>query len=358
MSSALALKKITAVKLTVVGGDDAATGQSFVFDKAMITIGRGTDNDVSFAHDPKMSRNHVELQIYGDRLFVRNISQKNMILLDNEKIQEKAITGTAVLQVGSMSLEIKLAMADGAKQTPKVQPPPPPPVAIHIAKAQLVQRPRPEAGLAQKYEPKIENKYEEKPVQNNSKNNSKLRSVAQSGSRANLYIIVVIIGIFMFWLLTDNAAKKKSEINIRTEADITRAIEDSAKAVQELQTSQSKAGQDTIQYKASQEHYIKGFRDYRQGQYSRAQQSFQAALSLYPAHELARKYYVQSQRKFEEQLDRTMSQGRKYYQKNNFRMCQSAFAGAMIMLKDSSKAKYKESKQLYDECSLRLEGRF
>lgn len=316
MSSALALKKITAVKLTVVGaGEEAATGQSFVFDKAMITIGRGTDNDVSFAHDPKMSRNHVELQIYGDRLFVRNISQKNVVLLNNEKIQEKAITGTALLQVGSMSLEIKLATADGAKQTPKVQPPPPSQVAIHTPKAQIIQPAWSEAAPAQKYEPKIENKYEEKPAPSSSKNNSKVRSAEQSGSRTNLYIIVVIIGIFMFWLLTDDTAKKKSEINIRTEADITRAIEDSAKAVQELQTSQSKAGQDTIQYKAAQEHYIKGFRDYRQGQYSRAQQSFQAALSLYPAHELARKYYVQSQRKFEEQLDRTMSQGRKYYQK-------------------------------------------
>jgi len=137
-----------------------------------------------------------------------------------------------------------------------------------------------------------------------------------------------------------------------------RKIEESANKVLELRKQQENSAQNTVQYQAAQEHYIKGFRDYRQKQYARAIQSFQAALSFYPQHELARKYYVQAQRKFDESIDQSMSLGRKYYKKQNFQMCQSSFAQVMIMLKDTSKPKYREAKQMYDECSLRLEGRY
>ncbi len=329
-SSAPVSKRSSPVKITVVNGQ--RPGQSYIFDKGIITIGRGNDNDVSFAQDQKMSRNHLEIQSYGDRIFIRNVSQKNLVLMNNEKIVERAVSGPTLVQVGSMTLEVRsLENSPSLGHAPTLPPPPSSPSLMG-------------------------KKFQEAKA--NSFNTTPRPMVARQGSRSTLYIIVIVVGAIIYWVISGDGPKKKPEINIRTEGDIVRSIEESAKAVQEIQTNQSKLGQDTLQYKSAQEHYIKGFRDYRQGQYSRAMQSFQAALSLFPAHELARKYYIQSQRKFEEQIDRTMSQGRKYYQKNNFRLCQSAFASAMIMIKDSSKAKYKEAKQLYNECSLRQEGRF
>ena len=176
-----------------------------------------------------------------------------------------------------------------------------------------------------------------------------------SNPRVRFYLIIAVVGILGYLILGDGVGSKKQEVNLRTEGDVARAIEDSANAVKELKKQQETSGQDTIQYKAAQEHYIKGFRDYRQGQYARAMQSFQAALSFYPSHELARKYLIQAQRKFDEMVDLGMSQGRKYYQKQNYKFCQSSFANVMIMVKDSTKPKYKEAKQFYDECSLRAE---
>lgn len=352
-SVAAALKKISAVKVTVIGGPNS--GQSFVFDRQLITIGRGSDNDIVFAQDTRMSRNHLELQKVGDKLIVRNISQRNQILLNNERVQEKAISGTSIIQVGGTNLEIRLASDEGLNSPQKAVAKL---VAVPVAQVQKLEvegRSSSPPPPSQKISSKTNSaKFEARA----SSGYSEVRTQPQKNSRARLYVIVALVIMAGAWLLNDDAKKKKMEINIRTEADITRAIDDSAKAVKEIQASQSRMGQDSIQFKAAQEQYVKGFRDYRQGQYARAQQSFQAALSLYPAHELARKYYVQAQRKFEEQVDTTMSQGRKYYQKNNYRMCQSAFASAMIMIKDTTKAKYKEAKQLYDECSLRLEGRF
>jgi tetratricopeptide (TPR) repeat protein len=139
------------------------------------------------------------------------------------------------------------------------------------------------------------------------------RRGVQGNSRLQFYAIILGVGLLGYWIFSSNGNEKKKEVHLRTEGDVARAIEDSAKAVQELKKQQETTGQDSLQYLSAQEHYIKGFRDYRQGQYARSMQSFQAALSFYPNHELARKYLLQAQRKFEAQIDFNMSQGRKYY---------------------------------------------
>jgi hypothetical protein len=192
-----------------------------------------------------------------------------------------------------------------------------------------------------------------------SKKRPAFRSVSsQSGSRTTFYVILAVVAVLGWWFLSDSDQKKKTEVYVRTEGDVARAIEDSANAVREIKKKQEASGQDSIQYRSAQEHYIKGFRDYRSGQYARAIQSFQASLSFYPNHELSRKYLIQSQRKFDALVDHSMSLGRKYYQKQNYKMCQASFANVMVMLKDNSKPKYREARQLFEECNLRLEGRF
>ena len=40
----------------------------------------------------------------------------------------------------------------------------------------------------------------------------------------------------------------------------------------------------TFEIRQAQENYIKGFRDFKKGQYERALESFQACLALYPDH--------------------------------------------------------------------------
>jgi pSer/pThr/pTyr-binding forkhead associated (FHA) protein len=334
MTAAPVLARSLKYSLQISQGENL--GQVYQFNKPVVTIGRGPQNDLILVHDPKVSRIHAEIRIEAGFLKISNMSDKNFILINGEKIEHKYIQQSSVLQIGDTVFQVKI---DVAHPTAAIAAP----AAPVLAKAQTPMKPVATA-TASSYQ---------QPAPKQFKPNSQA-----DNSRLRFYIIIVVIGAAVAWFVLDKNAKRKAEIGLRTEGDIVRAIEESTVAVKELKRQQDSSGQNTIQYKSAQEHYIKGFRDYRQRQYARAMQSFQAALSFYPAHELARKYLVQAQRKFEESVDANMSLGRKYYQRQNYKLCQSSFANVMIMLKDSSKPKYREAKQLYDECSLRLEGRF
>jgi len=354
-------------KVTVSNGRNQ--GQSFIFEKPSVTVGRGPENDLVFGQDQRMSRNHFEIIQREGRLMVRNISQKNYLLVDNEKSEEAWVLPSTFIQAGDTVLQVQYEKSEPVEDENRTVAISAPDEGILQMIAQpVVQQASPPPSRAP-----VSSSSKSRPVapystpppapphlssQPRSKSAPRAVASSSSNSRVQFYVVIAIIGAALYWVMNDNSAGKKPEVNIRTEGDVSRAIQESALAVQEIQKKQSSSGQDSVQYKAAQEHYIRGFRDYRQGQYARSMQSFQAALSFYPNHELARKYYGQAQRKFEAQIDFAMSQGRKNYQKNNFKMCQSSFASVMIMLKDSSKPKYKEAKQFYDECALRSEGRF
>lgn len=341
MTAAPVLARSLKFAVTISRGEGA--GRVFHFEKPIVSVGRGPENELVFANDPKISRNHAEFRVQMGQLYIKNLSDRNFILVNGERVDEKLLTGTCDIQVGETILVVKVEGGQVSpshliltKQSPTFSPQPSPP---HVGLSPVFPSARKEfRGTQSVADPS--------------------QSGILSNPRVRFYLIIAIIGGSLWWFLSSGMGAKKQEVNLRTEGDVARAIEDSANAVRELKKQQQNTGQDSLQYKSAQEHYVKGFRDYRQGQYARAIQSFQAALSFYPSHELARKYLLQSQRKFDEMVNLSMSQGRKYYQKQNFKMCQSAFANVMIMVKDSAKPKYKEAKQFYEECSVRTEGRF
>lgn len=345
MTAAPVLARTLKYRLTVSKG--GTPGQSFVFEKSIVTIGRGPENDLVFANDPRMSRVHAEIRLHMGQIIVRNISQKNTLIVNGEKVEEKTLSGVSSLQVGETLLKLE----------PQADTAPAGPLVVAKSTGFVGQPPAPSAAPAPAPRPQ---NFSPPPGPPPAHPRNRMAAVPSSGnsSRLRFYLILAAVLGLGYWFISDNGAAPKKEVPLRTESDVVRAIEESAQAVQEIRKKQEAAGQDSLQYKSAQEHYIKGFRDYRQGQYARAMQSFQAALSFYPNHELARKYLLQSQRKFEALIDSNMAQGRKYLQKQNFRMCQSSFASVMMMVKDSTKPKYREAKQLYDECSLYLEGRY
>lgn len=354
------------LKYTVTISQGEGTGKVYSFEKPVVTIGRGPENEMVFANDPKMSRSHAEFKVQSGQLYVRNVSQKNFILVDGEKVDEKLITNTAKVQVGDTIFNLKIETPPSSaalvlKSTSSSPLTPVPSSGNQVANrnsssgAMASWQQQAAQPLAQPIQPQAD--FSSPPPPRGPQTRT-ANAGPMSNPRVRFYMIIAVVAVVGYLVISGGAGTKKQEVNLRTEGDVARAIEDSANAVRELKKQQETTGKDSLQYKAAQEHYIKGFRDYRQGQYARAMQSFQAALSFYPSHELARKYMVQAQRKFDEMVDLSMSQGRKYYQKQNYKLCQSSFANVMIMVKDSTKPKYKEAKQFYDECSLRAEGKF
>jgi hypothetical protein len=356
MSAAPILARTLKYQVRISKGDGAGT--LFHFDQGVVTVGRGAENDIVLANDPKVSRQHFEFRIQSGSLLVKNISKKNFVLINGETVEEKLCEQNFRLQVGSTELEIQLDLP---------VPAPAPAGQNHLSLLQDVVEPGPVNAVPSPLQKTKDMPVKaSSPVRNSSMSMGAPRPTSQprrnaaprggGGSKLSFYLIVIVVIGGFFWLLSGPSAPTAKDANLRTEADVLRSIEESANAVKELKQQRQAMGQDSLQYQLAEQNYVKGFRDYLQGQYARALVSFQAALSFYPQHEMARKYLVLSQRKFDESVDQNMSLGRSYYKRQNWRLCQSSFANVMIMLKDPSKAKYKEAKQIYDECSIRLRG--
>lgn len=349
MSAVPVLSRSIKYKISVLQGVSTKPGFPWdaYLDKDVLRIGRDPGNDLAFSNDMKMSRIHAEIRMENGQLLVRNLSPKNFILIDGERVKEKIIQTDAQVQVGDVVLKIVVnsgvsaaspvalvrndspSILGGAAAAPASRQAPPPPRAAGGYQAPPKQ---------QAYRPK---------------------SVSSGGgSRGTFYGIIAVIAIGGYFFLTSGPTTKKTEVGLRTDGDIIKSIEQSAGAVDQLRKQKEVSGHDSLQYKTAQEHYVRGFRDYRNGQYSRAMESFQAALSFFPSHELARKYLIESQKKFDEMVKFHMNQGRKYYGKNNLRLCRSSFANVMIMVKRPDDKNYREARQYYDECDLRLKGRY
>jgi hypothetical protein len=103
---------------------------------------------------------------------------------------------------------------------------------------------------------------------------------------------------------------------------------------------------------------VRGFRDYRKGQYERSMVSFQACLALNPEHVLCNRYIRLSQRKFDELVQNQVVLGRKYRDQNQYQACRASFRNVMVMVKDANSKIYQEAKANYDACNAFVEGRY
>lgn len=358
MTAVPVLNRSLKYKVSVLKGESTKPGFSFdqLIDKGVVTIGRGPENDLVFANDIRMSRAHAEIRIEGGQLYVRNISSKNFVLVDGEKVSEKQIVGESQVQVGEAIF--KIAVSTGLAAAPMA--------LVRTDAATPINKANPVANKSYSPGPQTAGYQQPGGFQSAAGNQQqtqqnfrpKTNVASGGGSRARFYGIIAILAIGGYWFLTSGPSTKKVEIGLRTDGDIIKSIEQSAGAVDQIRKQKESRGEESLQYKTAQEHYVRGFRDYRNGQYGRAIESFQAALSFFPSHELARKYLMESQKKFDESIKFHMNQGRKYYGKNNFRLCRSSFANVMIMIKRPDDKTYREAKQYYSECQLRLEGRY
>lgn len=313
MTSARALTSTAGLQIQIASGPRA--GEAISFQQPLISIGRGPENDLAFTFDSKMSRHHAEIFFHNGTLWVRNVSKKNILFVNGVEVQSQALTHGSALTMGDTTLQIVMAH----------------PQAVSSVRASAPAHGEPQASYGQP---------------------------ASNPEKVRFYLLVALIVIGGLWLFGAGKGGTKKEAVLPVPAQVSIDFQKSENSVKALEKKQESSGQQTLQYKMAQEHYLKGFRDYRQGQYARAISSFQAAISFFPQHELALKYLGLSKTKFSERVNFNMNQGKRYLGNNNYRLCKSSFANVMIMIKDPNDHRYIEARQFYNECSLKLEGKY
>lgn len=171
------------------------------------------------------------------------------------------------------------------------------------------------------------------------------------------YAVIAVVILMAVWL-SGTPDKKRVAIETNPIVESEKVIVDSEANIKNLKQKKKDSGQETMQYNLAQSHYLKGFRDFRNGQFGRAIPSFEAALSFYPQHELAKKYLNQSRVKLDQMIAYQMNLGRTQRSKNNYRQCAATFSATITMITDVSDTRYRESKQLLEECEFLAEEKF
>lgn len=379
MSAAPNLKDALKYRIKVERGPLA--GQTFNFEQTTIHIGRGTENDLVLTNDLKASRQHAEIRWDGFELHIVNLSKKNFLGVNGQQVQSAKLDSGAIILIGESEFiiefdqESKTQIRDSEKLTP---PTPASPVGatpydsnvlpVHINSNPIqYQPPITPASVhdfsnavlggaisnQSNYSTNIPGAQIAQPMK--SRFRPRPRASGKESGRFGFYVVVAILGFGFWWLMSPSNTKKK-ELTYRSTEQIEQEIQASREELKEFEARKEKL--DNIQFKRAQENYIRGFRDYKQGNYGRARESFQVVLNLDPGNELAKRYYHLSKVKFDELVKFHMLQGNRYREKKNWRMCKASYFNVMTMLNNNQDPVFKEAKQYYDQCSLAEEGRF
>lgn len=308
-------------KWTVINGP--MKGSVRLMSLVQFTIGRSTECEFIVVNDPKVSRKHAFVSNENGVLNIASLNENNPVIVNGNPVTKVALNSGDVIAIGETEIQFNATTLPSAhSQRPMFMMDPQMP-------GQRPTQPRP----------------------------SRARRVSGNDQNRNRFLIYGGILLIGFWLFS-GSPKKKKEVEIRTEQQIQADIE-AANKLKELSDQQAMKRLDgSLTAQQAQENYVRGFRDYKKGQFERALVSFQACLALNPEHILCNRYQRLSQRRFNELIQYEIVLGRKYRDQNQFKACRAAFRNVMVMVKDANSATYKEAKANYEACNSLVEGRF
>lgn len=284
-----------------------------------VTLGRGTDNDISIAEDKKASRHHAKITLSAEGFVISKVSDRNTMVVNGEECERSPLVDGATFKIGVTEFRFNISSNLPSKKKA--------PLSVSSKPSSPKKRSRKGKGNQQK-----------SPL---------------------FYIYVaIILGIFGFAILDEGGQAPTEEVDLRTDEKIQADVEAEKERREALQKEKEASGKGSVRYKMAQSHYVAGFRDYRQGQFERAIESFQACLSTFPKHILCNRYHRMAQKKFSELVQYHMILGRKYKDQGQFASCRASFRNVLTMIKDSNSAIYKEAHVNYKSCNDQVEDRF
>ncbi len=337
MSSALALSSRFESRWEILSGPMKGAGR--VMTSAQFTIGRSPECEFLIVNDPKCSRRHATIALTNDGCEVRSLNERNLVQVNGRDSEYAKINDGDILTIGDTEIKFHAtpaaAPSDGGLELDMPGPAMAAP-QMSIAPMPSYQSPSPYSAPPR---PAPQRRNKPKP---------------KSGPRK--WIILAVVGALIWWLASPT--KKKPEAGLRTEQQEQADIDTANKMREAGEAENLRRVDNSVNARQAQENYVRGFRDYRKGQYERSQVSFQACLALNPEHVLCNRYIRLSQRKFNELVQYQIVLGRKYRDQNQYKACRSAFRNVMAMVKDANSKIYQEAKANYDACNAYVEGRY
>jgi hypothetical protein len=328
--SALPAPQFGETKWTVMSGPMAGTVR--LMQASAFTIGRSPECEFVIISDPKCSRKHAHVEWGAAGPEITSLADNNPVLVNGREIVRSPLKDGDILRLGETEVQFNLTSMPAQIHTPQISVIPPGSYPMPQPGPPIPMRPRPSSGGTRKSK--------------------------SGGTNPVRMILYTVIGLGVLLFFVDTSKKKKEELTLRTEQQIQADIEAANKLQEAGANAPLKKINDSPTARQAQENYVRGFRDYRKGQYERSLESFQACLALDPSHALCARYLRLAQRRFQEIVQSYMVLGRKYREQNLYRACRAAFQNVIAMVKDANNPVFKEAKANYDACKEMVEGRY
>lgn len=295
--------------LKVIRGPDK--GAIFKLIGRKVRIGRGPDNDVILT-DPKCSRSHAIIIFADQTILIENLSTNSPVEIDGNKKPKAFLSPGSTIALGGTQIHFEeMAMLPTAMKNQTASMP-----SIGISPLPL-----------------------------------SLSKVPQQKNKSVFYALIAFIVIAAAWLANQDSGPT-SDTQLLTDADIDQQIDSSKTRQEEIYRQQTVSQKNTQQYQEANAAYLQGLRDYREGHYARALQSFSAALAIFPNHELAQNYYNLSKKRHDELVQFTFNEAQRYMEQNKYKEAEAAFQNVMILINDPNNKVYQEAREKYNEVVL------
>ncbi len=364
MTAALKQEIQMKIQMNVVKGPHA--GQSFLFYKTPLTIGRGPENDIVLVNDPLVSRTHAKIDLVQNSFEISNLSDKNALLVHAESVTKSALVNDSSFQVGDSEFSFQFDLGKSVVSVPQT-----PPAVKQTVQAQVLSLKRPIVPKTTASAPSVKSNVvaparpaapAPSKVQPNSSAQMHYRPTANVAAAKTPVMFYAIIGIILcvaayFYLQPAKVKAAKAKPVLKYEDEIAVKLESAKEKELRKKRDEDKLNRNSPQYLRAEENFIKGMRDFQLGNYARAQDFFQVVLNLNPSHQLARSYLRLSLVRFDELMQAKLMLGESYYQKHNFSMCESMFKQVMDMLQGrANDQKFKLAQRMAEKCQLAAEG--
>ncbi|MDZ4678775.1 MAG: FHA domain-containing protein [Oligoflexia bacterium] len=284
---------VNSITLTILSGPE--TGVAYKLVGQTISFGRAPDNDVVL-QDSKASRNHAVIEQRNGQYWIRDLGSQNGIAVNGKILKE------SIMNFGDQIIIGDTNFAFGSPTTALMAAAPPQPV-----NSSMGWLPPPTKRVGK--------------VQSANKNSS-------------VFGVLLVIGVALFFVMQNKGTNRKA-INLKDESTLQEAIENTIDSNEKRQKEIMQKGKDTQQYSEAQAFYQRGFREFRETNYSRAIQNFEASLALYPGHPLAKRYLEKSRLKLNESVTATLERGEKYFQIQRYANARNEYQTVIVLAGDT-----------------------
>ncbi len=381
-------------------------GVRFELKPPRVSIGRSDDCDIPLK-DPRVSRLQANIEFRSDAVYIIDVSSRDNLFLNDELVVEASLSDGDLIQMGDSEIQFQVEeltenaqaedfgkASDSTNQHahPSGRP----------GKGQLgrddqaaTDRNRNSVLAASSKSPLVPFS-PQAPISSSKQGSSRLPGISRGGPPSNardmqppgaidpqlyqqprpsrsqvsqgdakivrFYIVILIVGGLLTWLLTSNTIKSDADPGLRTSEQIAAEIKSSEERLEVIAKQREfKTPEEKTRYEEANNHYLQGFRDFQKRNFSRAMRSFETARAIDPGHEMAKRYYQLAARKRDEFIAQSLHEGRRYKEKNMHARCVSSLQSALKTLGDSvseQDLREKEIKALLQECDALAKARF